>query len=109
MQPFPRTKKLQNLTQEQLFFLGFGRFHCAPPLKDYELIYAFNDNHSPYQFRLLGALQNFVPFREAFNCPANSKHAPEKHCEVYQPDLSSGAVTLIPSIILLVTVFYNNQ
>uniref|UniRef100_A0A7E4WDI2 Peptidase_M13 domain-containing protein n=1 Tax=Panagrellus redivivus TaxID=6233 RepID=A0A7E4WDI2_PANRE len=84
-QPFPRTKKLKDFTQDQLFFMAYSRVWCSPPLADKDFERSFEDEHPPEQLRLFGALRNFVPFREAFNCPAGSKYAPEKYCKVYAP------------------------
>uniref|UniRef100_A0A7E4UN99 Peptidase_M13 domain-containing protein n=2 Tax=Panagrellus redivivus TaxID=6233 RepID=A0A7E4UN99_PANRE len=84
--PFPRTPKLKDTTNEQLFFLAFNRFWCIPP---FDASLASHFLHSPSKVRVLGTLRNFEPFRKAFNCPANSQYAPEKHCDVYTPSEGS--------------------
>ncbi|CAD5214481.1 unnamed protein product [Bursaphelenchus xylophilus] len=70
-------------TSDQLFFLAFGRLWCDQntPLAEY------NDNHPPGRYRVLGSLQNFPAFREAFNCPIGSKYAPEERCDVWISDV----------------------
>uniref|UniRef100_A0A672FE20 Membrane metallo-endopeptidase-like 1 n=1 Tax=Salarias fasciatus TaxID=181472 RepID=A0A672FE20_SALFA len=41
------------------------------------------DSHSPLEYRVLGSLQNFEAFSEAFQCPKGSRMNPEQKCRVW--------------------------
>ncbi|XP_068250571.1 neprilysin-like [Palaemon carinicauda] len=71
---------LQSYTQDQLFFITFGRLWCmeyTPWALKYSLA---NDLHPPGHYRILGSLQNTKEFAETFGCAKGSKMNPEKKC-----------------------------
>ncbi|GMR61677.1 hypothetical protein PMAYCL1PPCAC_31872 [Pristionchus mayeri] len=71
-------------TSDQLFFLTFAQMWCEPEkTKDEYETYIATDVHSPALYRVLGTLQNFPAFKNAFNCPANTPYTPDKHCNVW--------------------------
>uniref|UniRef100_A0A7E4VQP3 Peptidase_M13 domain-containing protein n=1 Tax=Panagrellus redivivus TaxID=6233 RepID=A0A7E4VQP3_PANRE len=107
---FPRTLKLKNTTNEQLFFLAYNRGFCDPYG---DAVSAAFDMYSPKRVRVFGTLREFEPFRKAFNCPDTSKYAPEKQCwhaasgaqksDVYSV-VSSIAASILLSVFLILIV-----
>lgn len=77
--PLPGLK----LNHQQLFFLNFAQVWCG----DYRPEYASNsiktDVHSPGKFRVIGSLQNFEKFSEAYQCKASDAMNPASKCHVW--------------------------
>ncbi|CAM9937178.1 unnamed protein product [Lampetra fluviatilis] len=77
--PLPGLK----LSHQQLFFLNFAQVWCG----DYRPEYASNsiktDVHSPGKFRVIGSLQNFEKFSEAYKCKASDAMNPISKCHVW--------------------------
>lgn len=77
----------KNITSNQLFFISFAHMWCGNEniynydLEDLEKIKM--DVHPPSEDRIIGALQNFLPFREAFECSIGDPMAPEKVCKLW--------------------------
>ncbi|KAH9491459.1 hypothetical protein Btru_049926 [Bulinus truncatus] len=72
-----------NLTNDQLFFLGFSSVMCANVYEEYAKVLSFTSTYSENMFRVIGTLSNSREFAEAFNCPVNSTMNPERKCEVW--------------------------
>ncbi|XP_029434848.1 membrane metallo-endopeptidase-like 1 [Rhinatrema bivittatum] len=57
-----------NLTHKQLFFLNFAQVWCGSYRPEYASQIIKTDVHSPLKYRVMGSLQNFEAFSEAFHC-----------------------------------------
>ncbi|KAH9495473.1 hypothetical protein Btru_015209 [Bulinus truncatus] len=70
-----------NLTEDQLFFLGFSQSMCSvysQPKKT-----AMKDFSTYEMYRVIGSLSNSEDFAKAFNCPVNSSMNPENKCQIW--------------------------
>ncbi|XP_078420460.1 neprilysin-like [Cetorhinus maximus] len=72
-----------DLTHNQLFFLNFAQVWCGIYRPEYAMNSIKTDVHSPGKFRVLGSLQNFEEFSNAFHCTKNEYMNPEKKCRVW--------------------------
>jgi len=70
-----------DLTQEQLFFVGYARLWCETKRPG---SYAnYTDVHAPNYARVIGPLQNNEDFAEAYNCKSGSYMNPSNKCSVW--------------------------
>jgi len=70
-----------NMTDEQLFFMGWARSWCQASVPGY---YSdWTNVHAPNKARVWGPLQNNQYFAQAFNCPANSFMNPTNKCDLW--------------------------
>ncbi|KAM4694124.1 neprilysin-like [Discoglossus pictus] len=72
-----------DLTEEQLFFLSFGQVWCGMYRPEYAVTSITTDSHSPGIFRVIGSLQNFPEFSEAFSCKTNDYMNPSHKCRLW--------------------------
>ncbi|XP_067851019.1 neprilysin-like [Heptranchias perlo] len=72
-----------DLNHNQLFFLNFAQVWCGIYRPEYAVNSIKTDVHSPGKFRVLGSLQNFEEFSNAFHCIKNEYMNPEKKCRVW--------------------------
>ncbi|XP_044290417.1 endothelin-converting enzyme 2 [Varanus komodoensis] len=72
-----------DLTNHQLFFLGFAQVWCSVRTPESSHEGLVTDPHSPDKFRVIGTLSNSRDFLEHFRCPVGSRMNPGKHCEVW--------------------------
>ncbi|KAI9314075.1 hypothetical protein BX666DRAFT_1863282 [Dichotomocladium elegans] len=72
-----------DLTPDQLFFVSVPRFFCGKTEAKAIIEQLTTAAHSPGNVRVIGTLQNFEPFAEAFKCPAGSPMNPEKKCTLW--------------------------
>uniref|UniRef100_A0A8B9HWY8 Membrane metallo-endopeptidase-like 1 n=1 Tax=Astyanax mexicanus TaxID=7994 RepID=A0A8B9HWY8_ASTMX len=72
-----------NLNNDQLFFLNFGQVWCGTYRAEYASHSIRTDSHSPLDYRVLGSLQNFDAFSEAFHCKPGSPMNPPVKCRVW--------------------------
>lgn len=70
-----------DLTQEQLYFVGYARLWCQSARPG---SYAnWTDVHAPNYARVIGPLQNSEHFAEAFGCATGSFMNPSTKCSVW--------------------------
>ncbi|GMT36976.1 hypothetical protein PFISCL1PPCAC_28273 [Pristionchus fissidentatus] len=73
-----------SFTSDQLFFLTFAQTWCDQDESEAGFESQIRtDVHSPAIYRVLGTIQNFPAFKNAFNCPADTPYTPTKHCDVW--------------------------
>uniref|UniRef100_H3BI35 Membrane metalloendopeptidase like 1 n=1 Tax=Latimeria chalumnae TaxID=7897 RepID=H3BI35_LATCH len=72
-----------NLTHKQLFFLNFAQVWCGSYRPEYASQSIKTDVHSPLRYRVMGSLQNFEAFAEAFHCKEGSVMHPVEKCRVW--------------------------
>uniref|UniRef100_A0A4W5PUN4 endothelin-converting enzyme 1 n=1 Tax=Hucho hucho TaxID=62062 RepID=A0A4W5PUN4_9TELE len=72
-----------NLTNDQLFFVGFAQVWCSvrTPESAYEGL--MTDPHSPPKYRVIGTLSNSPAFAEHFQCPTGSPMNSGHRCTVW--------------------------
>ena len=72
-----------NLTDRQLFFMGFSQVWCSVNTPEALKLQTLNDPHSPGIFRVVGTLSNTPEFAEQFHCPQGSRMNPVEKCDVW--------------------------
>ncbi|XP_078497054.1 membrane metallo-endopeptidase-like 1 isoform X1 [Lissotriton helveticus] len=72
-----------NLTHKQLFFLNFAQVWCGSYRPEYASQSIKTDVHSPLKYRVMGSLQNFEAFSEAFHCKKGTEMHPVETCRVW--------------------------
>jgi putative endopeptidase len=71
--PAEAKKKIDGYTQEQRFFLNWGRVWRGSIRPEAQLTLLNTDPHAPAQFRAIGAPSNMPAFAQAFQCKAGDK------------------------------------
>ncbi|CAF1385129.1 unnamed protein product [Rotaria sp. Silwood1] len=72
-----------NLTDEQLFFIGFAQTWCAKTTPEMAEAALVTDTHAHPKYRVIGSLSNMPEFSKAFKCPKGSPMNPEKRCQIW--------------------------
>uniref|UniRef100_A0A8C6Z4Z0 Membrane metalloendopeptidase like 1 n=1 Tax=Nothoprocta perdicaria TaxID=30464 RepID=A0A8C6Z4Z0_NOTPE len=72
-----------NLSHKQLFFLNFAQVWCGSYRPEYASQSIKTDVHSPLKYRVMGSLQNFEAFSEAFRCKKGTTMHPAEKCRVW--------------------------
>ncbi|NWI10905.1 MMEL1 protein, partial [Crypturellus soui] len=72
-----------NLSHKQLFFLNFAQVWCGSYRPEYASQSIKTDVHSPLKYRVMGSLQNFEAFSEAFHCKKGTTMHPAEKCRVW--------------------------
>uniref|UniRef100_A0A3Q3WNU9 Uncharacterized protein n=1 Tax=Mola mola TaxID=94237 RepID=A0A3Q3WNU9_MOLML len=72
-----------DMDHKQLFFLNFAQVWCGAYRPEYASQSIKTDSHSPLEYRVLGSLQNFEAFSEAFQCKKGTPMNSELKCRVW--------------------------
>ncbi|XP_051933321.1 endothelin-converting enzyme 2b [Hippocampus zosterae] len=72
-----------NLTNEQLFFVGFAQVWCSVRTPESHHEGLVTDPHSPPRYRVIGTLSNSAEFSRHFRCPVGSPMNTGRRCEVW--------------------------
>nr|XP_022310931.1 endothelin-converting enzyme 2-like [Crassostrea virginica] len=72
-----------SLTQEQLFFVGFGQLWCSYYTPQYTKQAILTDEHTICKFRTIGVVSNSGDFSRAFQCAPNTPMNPQTKCQVW--------------------------
>ncbi|XP_036389931.1 membrane metallo-endopeptidase-like 1 [Megalops cyprinoides] len=72
-----------DLNHKQLFFLNFAQVWCGSYRPEYASQSIKTDSHSPLEYRVMGSLQNFGAFSEAFHCKQGTPMNPKVKCRVW--------------------------
>ncbi len=75
--------KIDNYSEAQRFFLGFGQVWCQNQTDQSARQSALTDPHSPGKWRTNGSVQNFDEFAKAFGCKKGQPMYPEHSCRVW--------------------------
>ncbi|KAH8304740.1 hypothetical protein KR044_004215, partial [Drosophila immigrans] len=78
----PRLPDL-DYTPQQMFWIAAGQVWCSKVRKEYLSLAITVDEHSPWQYRVLGPLRNSNDFAKDFQCPTGSPMNPVHKCEVW--------------------------
>lgn len=79
----PPIPGFEDLSMEQIFFLSFAQSMCER-ISDQVLQDDLKSaSHSPYRDRVIGTLQNFPAFGQAWGCKKGDKMYPSTPCEVW--------------------------
>lgn len=74
---------LEQFTMNQIFFLAYGQVWCGEYSEDTLLRQLLTDPHSPGKDRVIGAIQNFPKFGEAYGCKKGDPMYPVNACDVW--------------------------
>uniref|UniRef100_A0A8C8IDG7 endothelin-converting enzyme 1 n=1 Tax=Oncorhynchus tshawytscha TaxID=74940 RepID=A0A8C8IDG7_ONCTS len=72
-----------NLTNDQLFFVGFAQVWCSVRTPESAHQGLMTDLHSPPKYRVIGTLSNSPAFAEHFQCPTGSPMNTGHRCTVW--------------------------
>ncbi|XP_039611646.1 endothelin-converting enzyme 1 isoform X3 [Polypterus senegalus] len=71
------------LTNEQLFFVGFAQVWCSVRTPESSHEGVITDPHSPSRYRVIGTVSNSLDFSKHFNCPVGSPMNPRQKCQLW--------------------------
>lgn len=72
-----------NYTTNQLFWISAAQTWCAVTRPIFDLLYYQINEHSPNQYRVIGAFSNMQNFSDDFYCEAGSQMNPVDKCQIW--------------------------
>ena len=78
-----------NLTDEQLFYLGFAQTWCTKMTPQAAESALATDAHAYPKYRVIGALSNMPEFSRAFHCLSGSLMNPSRRCQIWSQSESA--------------------
>jgi endothelin-converting enzyme/putative endopeptidase len=75
--------KIDGLTPEQRFFVGFARVWCGNDRPEGRRLQAQTDPHSPGDYRVNGTVSNMPEFAAAFQCKPGDKMVRANACKIW--------------------------
>lgn len=78
-----RSAKIDGLTEDQRFFVGFAQSWCETRTEAYQRVRGQTDPHLPGRFRVNGSVQNLQQFGAAFGCHVGQPMMPADACRVW--------------------------
>ncbi|KAF8361762.1 nep-1 [Pristionchus pacificus] len=81
--PEPRLPGMPQITNEQLFFIGYAQTWCNKYKPEALTNTVLTDPHAPGKFRVEVVAKNQKEFAAAFNCPIGSRMNPDERCAVW--------------------------
>jgi len=74
---------METYTMDQIFFLAYGQVWCGSYSDDALTRQLLTNEHSPGKDRVIGAVQNFPKFAEAFKCKLGDPMYPKNACDIW--------------------------
>jgi putative endopeptidase len=81
--PAPDTVVADGFNEDQQFFLGFGQAWCSKSRADFAKMLVQQDEHSPSEWRVNGALSATPEFSRVWGCKVGSRMRPANACVVW--------------------------
>jgi predicted metalloendopeptidase len=75
--------KVDGLTPEQRFFVGWGQMWCENRTPEIARLHAKVNPHSPGRYRTVGVVSNMPEFAQAFSCGPAAKMVSQPVCRVW--------------------------
>ena len=75
--------KMDGLTPEQRFFIGWGQMWCENRTPEIARLHAKTNPHSPGRYRTVGVVSNMPEFAKAFSCSPTAKMVQQPACRVW--------------------------
>jgi putative endopeptidase len=76
-------EKVDGLTPEQRFFVGWGQMWCENRSDEIARLHAKTNPHSPGKYRTNGVVSNMPEFAKSFSCQPNAPMAAQPVCRVW--------------------------
>jgi predicted metalloendopeptidase len=81
--PQEKSVKIDDFTEEQRLFLGWGQVWCQNVTDQFARLQALTNEHSLGKYRVNGVVRNMPEFRRAWGCKSGAPMAPENACRVW--------------------------